>query len=85
MKLKYEKPLIAVEQYSLSQAIAACPTQIGYNDNFCIAEDEDATEYMRNMAAAGYFTEGRCITPGVEMDADDGVCYHTNSGLLFCS
>lgn len=87
MKLKYEKPLIAVEQYALSQAIAACPTQVGYNDNNCIAKDEDVPPLMQELAAAGVFGEGRCV-PGMEsmgMDDFDGVCYHTNTSLLFCS
>ena len=85
MKLKYEKPLIAVEQYALSQAIAACPTQVGYNDNICMAKDEDVPELMRDLAATGMFGEGRCEEPTIGMDFDDNVCYHTNVSLLFCS
>ena len=29
MKIKYEKPLVAVEHYELSQAIASCIIKIG--------------------------------------------------------
>ena len=85
MKLKYEKPLIAVEQYALSQAIAACPTQVGYNDNICMAKDEDVPELMRELAATGMFGEGRCVEPTIGMDFDDNVCYHTSANPLFCS
>ena len=88
MKLKYEKPMVVVEQYALSQAIAACPTQVGYNDNLCIANDEDVPPLMRELASWGVFGEGRCV-PGMEStgndDNFDGVCYHTNTSLLFCS
>lgn len=85
MKLKYEKPLIAVEQYALSQAIAACPTQVGYNDNICMAKDEDVPGPMRDLAATGMFGEGRCVESTIDMGSDDNVCYHTNVSLLFCS
>lgn len=85
MKLKYEKPLIAVEQYALSQAIAACQTQVGYNDNICMANDEDVPLLMREMAAAGMFGEGRCVETTTDVGSDDKVCYHTSTSLLFCS
>ena len=85
MKLKYEKPLIAVEQYALSQAIAACPTQVGYNDNICMAKDEDVPGPMRDLAATGMFGEGRCVEPPYDMDFEDNVCYHTSANPLFCS
>ena len=85
MKLKYEKPLIAVEQYALSQAIAACQTQVGYNDNICMANDEDVPLLMREMAATGMFGEGRCVEPPYDMDFEDNVCYHTSANPLFCS
>ena len=85
MKLKYEKPLIAVEQYALSQAIAACPTQVGYNDNICMANDEDVPLLMREMAATGMFGEGRCVETATDVGFDDKVCYHTSTSLLFCS
>lgn len=88
MKLKYEKPLIAVEKYALSQAIASCPTQVGYNNHECIAADEDVPPAMRDFASMGVFGEGRCI-PGMEAfggdDIYDGVCYHTNTNALFNS
>lgn len=87
MKLKYEKPLIAVEHYALSQAIAACSIQVGYNDNICMANDEDVPPVMQDLAYAGVFGEGRCV-PGMESlgcDEYDGVCYHTSVNLLFCS
>lgn len=86
MKLKYEKPLIAVERYALSQAIASCPTKVGFGDNVCMAKDDDVPTLMQEMASYGYFGEGRCVmeATGYE-DNYDGVCYHTNVGLLFCS
>lgn len=85
MKLKYEKPLIAVERYALSQAIASCPTKVGYNDNICMAKDEDVPELMRELAATGMFGEGRCVEPPYDMDFEDNVCYHTSANPLFCS
>lgn len=86
MKLKYEKPLIAVEQYALSQAIASCPTQVGFNNNVCLASDEDVPVEIRDAAQYGLFGDGRCELPAIGMgDNFDGVCYHTNVSLLFCS
>ena len=85
MKLKYEKPLIAVEQYALSQAIASCGTKVGYNDNICMSNDSDVPEILQGFASEGYFGDGRCLIPMIGMDFDDNVCYHTNINLLFCS
>lgn len=86
MKLKYEKPLIAVERYALSQAIASCPTQVGFGDNVCIAKDDDVPPLMQEMASVGLFGQGRCEVEATGIEDDyDGVCYHTNVGLLFCS
>ena len=86
-KLKYEKPLIAVEQYALSQAIASCPTQIGYNDYVCIATDDDVPPEMQSLAAVGAFGIGRCNDDWASMGLDEyeGVCYHKSVNFMFNS
>ena len=86
MKKKYEKPLIAVENYVLSQAIASCSTRIGFNSSACVFDDEDAPDGFRNLANIGYFTaDGKCFfRPNIE-DAHNGICYHTSANAMFQS
>lgn len=87
MKLKYEKPLIAVEHYALSQAIATCTVKVGLNDDQCLAKDSDVPTELQDLAAEGFFGQDRCSFPSLG-DEDDfnGVCYHTSAGsVLFVS
>ena len=86
MKKKYEKPLIAVENYVLSQAIASCSTRIGFNSSACVFDDVDAPDGFRNLAAYGYFTaDGKCYFEPVIEDVRDNICYHTSANAMFQS
>lgn len=86
MKKKYEKPLIAVENYVLSQAIANCATKIGSLDSKCVQDDADAPDGFRNLAGIGYFTEKpNCNFQPRISDEYDNICYHTSAGAMFQS
>lgn len=86
MKKKYEKPLIAVENYVLSQAIASCSTRIGFNSSPCVFDDEDAPDGFRNLAGIGYFTaDGKCYFKPKITDMFDSICYHTSANPMFQS
>ena len=84
MKKKYEKPLIAVENSVLSQAIASCSTRIGFNSSACVFDDEDAPDGFRNLAHIGCFTEVCKFQPEIT-DPNDGICYHTSANAMFQS
>lgn len=84
MKLKYEKPLIAVEHYELSQAIAACEIAVGFYNDECIAQDKDVPEEVRDLAKYTYFFDA-CDLPVKDMEITDKVCYHTSASTLFGS
>ncbi len=85
MKMKYEKPLIAVEHYELSQTIATCMIQIGMNDSLCVLKDEDATSQMKAFAANQWFVQGSCLEYPLGGQQYDGWCYHTNANAMFNS
>ena len=90
MKMKYEKPLVAVERYELSQAIAGCVIKIGPSGTrTCIRTDADTPAVIRSRANDGYFADITClpldgfmVTPGTQFD---GVCYHTSASAIFPS
>lgn len=85
MKKEYSAPVIAVEHYELTQAIAACETKIGFTNSECVIKDPDATKQMKNLAYAEYFVEGSCNEYPVGMDGKDSICYHTNANAAFSS
>ena len=90
MKIKYEKPMVAVERYELSQAIAGCVIKIGPSGSRdCIRTDADTPPVIRSRANDGYFADHTCIptapfmvTPGSQFD---GICYHTQTSAIFPS
>lgn len=90
MKMKYEKPLVAVERYELSQAIAGCVIKIGPSGSrTCIRTDADTPSIIRSRANDGYFADNTClpmapfmVTPGSQFD---GICYHTQASAIFPS
>ena len=84
MKKKYEKPLIAVENYVLSQAIASCETKIGFVNSACVLNDVDAPDGYKRLANIGCFT-GVCEWQPIGMDQNDGICYHTSANAMFQS
>lgn len=88
MKLKYEKPMIAVESYELTQMIASCSTKIGFLNSECVKKDPDATNQMKDLAWSGFFLqdpENGCADFPTGMDGFDSICYHTNANAAFNS
>lgn len=97
MKKQYEKPLMAVERYTLTQTIANCALEIGYNSADCVKADVDATPHMKDLAwdatsgGIGWFNDNSCAQQISEYinitgsTGEDGVCYHTNANAAFGS
>ena len=86
MKMKYEKPLAAVERYELSQAIAGCVTKIGLNGtNSCVRTDSDTPPAMRQAANAGWFADITCVNVPEIGTLYNGICYHTQNAATFQS
>ena len=83
MKKPYEKPVLAVEYYQLTQAIAACATKIGFLDSACVLRDADSTPMMKGLAWEKYFVT--CEEQITGMDERDKICYHTNANAAFTS
>jgi hypothetical protein len=88
MKMKYAKPLVAVERYELSQAIAGCVIKIGANGTRgCILSDSDTPPAMRSDANLGRFADNTCL-PFNKVNIGerfDGICYHTQANATFPS
>lgn len=84
MKLKYVKPMLAVEAYVLSQTIAACSTRISFTNSQCVLDDPDSTTQMKDLAFGGFFSDG-CNMSAAGMDGADKICYHTNANAAFVS
>ncbi|MBR5126534.1 MAG: hypothetical protein IKU68_07350 [Oscillospiraceae bacterium] len=86
MRMPYEKPMMAIERYELTQTIASCATKIGFLDSDCVKNDPEATDQMKSFAWDGFFTEpGGCIEFAEGMDGFDSICYHTNVNAAFNS
>lgn len=94
MKLNYQKPMVAVEHFELSQSIAGCSIKIGFGSNACVQNDSDTPPEMRSVAilnptyfaegcnAAGHFDVITNDIPGAEKDI---LCYHTQTNATFTS
>jgi hypothetical protein len=94
MKLSYQKPLVAVERFELSQSIAACTIKIGFASNTCVQNDADTPPEMRSVAIqnpmyfadkcneAGHFDVINDFVPGLTKDQ---LCYHTQTNATFTS
>lgn len=87
MKKVYEKPMMAVEYYQLTQAIAACSTKISFLNSECVKNDPDATDLMKSLAWDNWFTDAANCPSGFpsDMDGFDSICYHTNAEAAFNS
>lgn len=86
MKKKYITPVIEIEYYELTQAIAACSTKIGFLSSDCVKNDPDATNQMKDLAWSGFFTDNKnCEDYPEGMDSWDKICYHTNASAAFTS
>lgn len=78
LKKPYEKPMLAIEHYALTQRIATCTVKFGLNDSDCVWKDSDATPNMFKLALSGYFVDGICAENAFGMDGTDSICYHTS-------
>lgn len=88
MKKVYEKPLVAVERYELSQAIAGCVIKIGPNgSNYCVRTDPDTPDGMRSHANDGGWANNTCLPIHYVNVGQvfDGICYHTQASAAFPS
>ena len=85
MKKAYEKPILLVERFALTQMLSNCSVLIGYSDSGCVLEDTDSTISMRNLALAGYFSASGCDWYPMNQDFDEGVCVHNSVNLAFTS
>lgn len=86
MKKLYEKPMLVVERYELTQTIANCSIKIGFLDSACVKNDSSATDEMKSLAWSNWFTTaGGCTKTVTGGSSDDGICYHTNINAAFNS
>ena len=86
MRKEYEKPAVAVEEYRLTQTIAGCDTiKVGFKSSDCVKNDTDLPVTVRDLAFEGDFIEGDCVESALQMDGDDGICYHTSANMAFTS
>lgn len=92
MKLNYQKPVVAVEHFELSQSIAACTIKIGFANNACVQMDEHTPLEMFSIAVTNpmYFAGG-CTEAGHfdvinnDIVPKDDLCYHTQTNATFTS
>lgn len=86
MKMEYQKPMVAVEHYKLSQSIAACAIQINSLSNACVVKDKDSPPEMRSIAYlySEYFSSD-CQTNAATIQGNDSICYHTQVSACFTS
>lgn len=84
MRMPYEKPMMAIERYELTQTIASCATKIGFLNSACVLKDPDAPPEMKDLADIGFFNDGCDMMPE-GMDGQDGLCYHTSANTAFNS
>ena len=87
MKKKYERPVIEVENFQLTQQIASCSgVKINLTSGDCVLNSPYATEEMRRYAMVGFFMDNdTCMPISVGMDDMDGICYMTNVNMAFSS
>lgn len=92
MKLKYQKPLAAIEHFELSQSIAACSIKIAFANNACVRRDVDTPDEMRSIAynyemyfASGCDKAGGFDVIGEYIISKDLLCYHTQTSATFTS
>lgn len=83
MKMKYQKPMVAVDRYELSQSIAGCGIKVSNTGAVCFLVDPDVPNAMKSFAYYGWFADYSCTYRVIEGNNYDGYCYHTqaNSAL----
>lgn len=82
MKKVYEKPLVLIENFVLSENIASCSPSFSNNMNV-----SDLISEVQGFT--GYFTEGcaKQAEAGVDYVTPNGLklCYHTSTQVVFSS
>ena len=84
MKRIYEKPVLLVERFALTQMLSSCSVLINIADSACVLADDDSTLRMKSMALYGYYLEG-CDLHRTGVDYEDGVCILTATNTVFSS
>ena len=84
MKKTYKKPLLLIENFKLSENIAACDPSFGNNSNITLKDIEEANKVL------GYFANDTC-TKGEPIENQPvnvyngmtqiQLCYHGSTGL----
>lgn len=85
MKKAYAKPMLLVERFELTQRLTNCSVMIGFQNEGCVIDDDDASWHMKDLALMGYFQAGACADYPKHSDADQGMCWHTSVNLAFSS
>ncbi len=85
MKKAYNKPIVLMESFGVTQMLTNCTLKIGFADAMCVLNDENSTHNMLNLAVFGTFTANECAEYPQNTDNDEGVCYHTSVNLAFTS
>ena len=83
MKLKYEKPMVAVDRYELSQSIAGCVINVNFTDSVCFLTS-NVPDMIKELASSGWFVEG-CAFFAQDGASFDGVCIHTSANAALTS
>lgn len=84
MKKPYQKPLLAVEHYSLTQSVSSCTgIKINFVDALCVLRDPHATNTMKNWAQRNGFLSS--CPRDLSGDKYDSICYHTSINAAFSS
>ncbi len=87
---KYVKPIVEIEEFALTQSVAACAgLQINLMNRGCVLNDNDAPSELKGMANAGLFMDmsgsNPCWFTPQDMDQGDKYCFHTAINIVFTS
>lgn len=87
MKMKYEKPMVAVDRYELSQSIAGCENvKVNFTSSTCFLLDPDVPFKMKSLAMGNvWYADDTCGNMVVEGQEYDGFCYHTQANSVLTS
>jgi hypothetical protein len=89
MKKKYERPVIEMERFQLTQQISSCGAiKINLTNEACVLESASATDEMKRLAYAGFFMDvfmDGCKLQATGMEDNDGICVMTNVNVAFSS
>lgn len=90
MKKRYQKPILSVERYALTQSLASCSgiKITNFPDKTCnedVLADTDAPSIMKGLARRNYFITADGCTFGMEGTEIDGICFHTSVNAAFYS